>query len=483
MKVPELQRILIAAARQEEMLVDPARDSRSARTTIRRHWSRLRGSRWRALSVVALLLLGGTAVGLASGLIPFGAPATSVPVFANPRVGLGRIAPGAVHLLPLSVADPHGGLPWGMRVLRTTRGAGCLQVGRLLDGRVVALGQDGAFANDGRAHELPLSTNIERLNCALLDGRGRIFTSVTLKSEAASAAQGAYCRPPGTYAPSRGAAPPTCPLADERNLYYGMLGPDASSVTYSTGGKTHTVATTGSEGAYLIVTTGTTHLFSGRRGRLDRAGLATSDDVPVFSPITAIHYGGGATCDLVTAERWIYGPRACSPYLAEPFGYTPTRTPTRAQLATPIHVRLLRDAHGRWEIHVRFTSRVAISSLRGEYELHWRAPGTPTEGEASQSIDQGASASSSGMIPQNENVAPGQRLTTTIDQLPFGPGLNPGVLRGSVILRYSDGTLIEAEEDTVKIPVGSFSVRIPPPRSSRRSPGSAVRESSARHPR
>ncbi len=85
---------------------------------------------------------------------------------------------------------------------RTTRGVGCLQVGRLLDGRLVALGQDGAFGNDGRAHELPLSTNVERLNCSFVDGRGRIFDSVTIKSQAASAAPGVHCEPPGTYAPS-----------------------------------------------------------------------------------------------------------------------------------------------------------------------------------------------------------------------------------------------------------------------------------------
>jgi hypothetical protein len=67
-------------------------------------------------------------------------------VFANPRAGLGKATAGTVHLLPTSTPDPRGGLPWGMRVLSTTRGAGCIQVGRLLDGELVAIGQDGASA-------------------------------------------------------------------------------------------------------------------------------------------------------------------------------------------------------------------------------------------------------------------------------------------------------------------------------------------------
>ena len=461
--MPELHRALIdAARRQHETVTGRTSEPAEAPATERRRWSGLRGARWRMLPLTMLLLvLVGAAVAFASGLISFGAPAASVPVFANPRAGLGSVAPGSVRLLPLSVPDPHGGLPWGMRVLSTTRGVGCLQVGRLLDGRLVALGQDGAFGNDGRAHELPLSTNVERLNCSFVDGHGRIFDSVTIKSQAASAAPGVHCEPPGTYAPSHHAAFATCPLADERDLYYGMLGPDATSLTYSAGGKSHTVATVGGDGAYLIVTTGTTHRYSGAAGSRERAGLYTHDEVPVYSPITAIHYRGGATCQLVTAERWIYGPRACSPPVPEPYGYVQAGTPTHARLAAPIHAKLVRGAEGRWEIRVSFASRVAISSLRGQYQLEWHDPATASAGYATQTFEQGASASYSGMIPQGRNIAAGQTLTATIDQGPLGPSLAPGTASGRVTLRYADGPLIEAEEDTVSVPVGSFAIRVP----------------------
>jgi hypothetical protein len=460
--MPELRRALVdAARRQHETLAGRMGESDEAPAKARRRWSGLRSSRWRVLPAMLLLVLIVAAVAIASGLISFGAPAASVPVFANPRAGLGRIAPGTVRLLPVSAPDPHGGLPWGMRVLSTTRGVGCLQVGRLLDGRLVALGQDGAFGNDGRAHELPLSTNVERLNCKFVDGRGQIFDSVTIKSQAASAAPGVHCEPPGTYAPSHHAAFSTCPLADERNLYYGMLGPDATSLTYSAGGTSHTVATVGGDGAYLIVTPGTTHRYSGAAGSRERAGLYASDEVPVYSPITTIDYRGGATCHLMTSERWIYGPQACAPPLAEPFGWVQVGVPTHAQLATPIRATLIRDAEGRLAIRVRFTSRVAISSLRGEYQLEWHEPGTAPQAYAGGPIDEGASASYGGMIPQGRNIAPGQTLTKTLGRNPLGPRLAPGIITGRVILDYATGPLIQAEEDTARIPVGTFKIRIP----------------------
>jgi hypothetical protein len=454
--MPELQRALVDAARRQIQITAHGAPTRRRR----RRGFRLRPSRWRVLPVVLALVLVGGAAAVGAKLIEIGSPSPSLPVFANPGAGLGNVTPGSVRLLTLSVPDPHGGLPWGMRVLSTTRGVGCLQVGRLLDGRLVAVGQDGAFGNDGRAHELPLSMNVERLNCSLLDGHGRIFKSVTIKSQAASAAPGVHCEPPGTYAPSHRAIFATCPLADERDLYYGMLGPDATSVTYSAGSTSHTVATVGSDGAYLIVRPGTKHRYSGAAGARERAGLYAADDVPVYSPITAIHYRSGATCQLVTAERWVYGPTSCDPQLAEPFGWTQLPVPTRAQLATPIRARL-GGVKGRPTITVAFRSRVPISSLRAQYELEWHDSGAKSPGDAYEVITQGAGGDYGGLIPQGSNVAAGQKLEATIDKNPLGAPLPPGVVTGTVILGYTAGPLIGAEEDTTRVPVGTFQVRVP----------------------
>jgi hypothetical protein len=163
----------------------------------------------------------------------------------------------------------------------------------------------------------------------------------------------------------------------------------------------------------------------------------------------------------VTAERWIYGSLACAPALPEPFGWVQVGVPTHAQLATPIHATFIRDAEGRPAIRVRFTSRVAISSLRGEYQLEWREPGMAPGAYAGGPIDEGASAGYSGLIPQGRNIAAGQTLTKTLYQIRFGPRLASGIITGSVILDYATGPLIQAEEDTAKIQVGSFKVRVP----------------------
>jgi hypothetical protein len=109
-------------------------------------------------AAIALLLAG--AAFAAGQLIGTGAPVkpfVGEAVFPNTATsGEGLPIPASVKLLKLASADPRGGLAWGMRVFDTTRGVGCAQVGRLLDSHLGVLGQDGAFADDGRFHTLPL---------------------------------------------------------------------------------------------------------------------------------------------------------------------------------------------------------------------------------------------------------------------------------------------------------------------------------------
>src|ERR1700685_4173288 len=115
-----------------------------------------------SIAVVALLLAA-AALG-ATQIIGFGAPVRPGPVPGREQpsrstgVGLpvasGEGSPTSAQPLAISVPDPGGGLPWGMRIVRTTRGLLCPQVGRLLDGRLGVLGQDGEFKDDGLFHEL-----------------------------------------------------------------------------------------------------------------------------------------------------------------------------------------------------------------------------------------------------------------------------------------------------------------------------------------
>ena len=159
-------------------------------------------------------------------------------------------------MLPRSVGgvaaladDPTGGPPWGLRVLRTTRGLGCVQIGRVVGGRLGVLGH-GAFANDGRFHPLPAAVSDSPVDCGSLDARGRLYLAFASQGVPASAYAPAARR---LETSSRDPNPPICPQADERAVYAGVLGPSALSVTYVTIGGGRVTAPVGPGGTYLIV--------------------------------------------------------------------------------------------------------------------------------------------------------------------------------------------------------------------------------------
>jgi hypothetical protein len=412
----------------------------------------------RPLLLIAPLLLVLAAGALAAGgVIEFGSPAKlPFSMLPSPREGSGALVPGTARLLPIAAPDPAGGPDWGMRELSTTRGEGCLQVGRLVDGKLGALGQDYAFGNDGRFHELPVSAAFNIDGCALLDGRGRLFTNVTADERPASAWIGIGQRlggcVPATAGPyekglrltrrerAMGLRPaPICPQADLRNIYYGLLGPEAQSITYVLGGQRHTLDTVGSGGAYLFVTRASAHQL------LNFADAGTADIVPVDGPIKEIHYRNGATCHL-TPKSWIGGSYACTPTLSEPVGYVPVgRAPTQAEVAAPIHVRLTRGRQGQTVIALSFTARLAVTDARRIYSLRWREPGMPPGAYGGEAT--------------NSDIAAGQTVAKTIGVI--GPRLKSGVVHGTVSLQQALGPGGLEGPGSVSVPVGSFSVRVP----------------------
>jgi hypothetical protein len=472
----ELERILLAEESSQQRRSSPRRT--------RAPWRRAR-----PLVLVLALAVGGTGVAFASGLFSFGAPVKSTPVFSSAQVGLGALTPGSVKVLPIATPDPQGGPPWGLRVLSTTRGAGCVQVGRLVDGSLVALGQYGAFGNDGLAHQVPVSAGINSFSCAPLDSNGQFFHSITFIGQTASAAwwfRSTRCVPTGTPQPTS-RAHPACPLRDERDVYYGLLGPDAKSITYTVAGRRRTQATVGAQGAYLIVT----DAAAGQR--IPGAGGATDDDVPVFSPIASIEYRNGARCNLLTAHKWIVGFRACSPSLNVPLGYVPAVAPTHAQIAAPVHTQVLDIParvvrfHGfpghessttrlirvpaQQEIVVSFKSRISLDDVRGEYELEYHMPGAPAQDEGSVTMTAGKVAFTAGdgvlgIAGTGSDVAAGETVTGTLRDA-LGPQarrweqLDRGLLRGTVTLDYYTGPDLSESFPLEKIAVGSFTVNIP----------------------
>lgn len=438
------QRILAGEGNRSPLLASPRRSAFARRP----------------LLLIAPLVLVLTAAALAAGgVIRFGSPAKlPFSLSGNPREGSGALVPGTAHMLPIAAPDPAGGPDWGMRVLSTSRGEGCIQVGRLLDGKLGALGQDSSFHDDGRFHELPVrvSSAFDIHGCALLDGRGRLFTNVTADERPASAWGGTGgflggCVPPSAGPYEKGLRmtgrekaegrkpPPLCPQADLRNIYYGLLGPEAKSITYALGSERHTLPTVGTNGAYLFVTRASANQL------LNFANAGTADIVPVDGPIKEIHYRDGSTCHL-TRKSWIGGAYACTPSLSEPVGYVPVgKAATPAEVSSPIQTRLIHGRHGRLVLVISFTARLAVTDARRVYDLRYRessmAPGA-YGGEGT-----------------NSDIAAGRRITRRIGD--YGPRLRPGLVRGSVYLREALGAGGIEGPGSVAVPVGSFSVRVP----------------------
>ena len=457
---------------------DPARDLPVEEAARAELWSRIsagegrfsplltperrRGWAARPLLLIAPLLLVLAAAALAAGgVIQLGSPAKlpfSYLGRENPHEGYGALVPGTVHMIPIAAPDPGGGLDWGMRVLSTSRGQGCIQVGRLLDGKLGALGQDGAFANDGRFHELPVSAADDINGCALLDGEGRLFTNVTADERAASAWVGTGGRLGGCVPPSAGPyekglhitrreremgvkPPPLCAQSDLRNIYYGLLGPQAKSITYVLDGERHTLNTVGADGAYLFVTRASAHQL------LNFANAGTADVVPVDGPIKEIHYRDGATCHL-TRKSWIGGTYACTPSLPEPVGYVPVgKVASHAELATPIHVRLGHDHFGHLAVVLSFKARVAVTDARGAYSVIWYEAGMKPGVYSGTGTD--------------ADVPAGRTLTFTLTGSSFTRGLSPGLLHGTVSLLQDTGAGGLEGPGSVRVPVGSFAIRVP----------------------
>ncbi|HWX52445.1 MAG TPA: hypothetical protein VNY34_04085 [Solirubrobacteraceae bacterium] len=405
-----------------------------------------------ALVVLLLAVLGALAAG---GVIEIGSRAKlPFSLLSDAAGGSGRLLPGSVHQLPIAAPDPAGGPPWGMRELATSNGMGCLQFGRIVDGKLGALGQDHAFGDDGRFHELPVGTDVN--GCALLDADHRLFANVVADERPASAWPGVGGRSSGCVPPTagpyekglrltpaeraHGARPAAiCPQSDLRNIYYGLLGPRAQSITYVLGGHRHTLDTVGPEGAYMFVTRASAHQL------LNFADAGTADVVPVDGPIREIHYRDGATCHL-TAKSWIGGAYACTPSLPEPYGYAIVgHAPSAAEARAAIHARVRRGRGGRYVLLVSFRVPLPITDARRIYTVYWRETGMAPGAYAGTWIEQ--------------RVVAGTVVTKTIGGI--GPRLRPGLIRGSVVLRQALGAGGLEGPGSVARTVGRFSVRVP----------------------
>lgn len=212
-------------------------------STTQRVASVLARSRFRVALVALVLVFATTAIALAAtGVILTGSPVRTV---SRPLASAGDGIPvqGGSRLLSLRVADPAGGLPWGMRITHTTRGLICVQVGRIYHGRLGQLGVDGAFANDGRFHPLPA----DALPDVLGGFQGLLSGNCAAPEETYSGdIVGLYLSAANN--PPRGGV-----MQDRREISFGLLGSHALSITYRSGSETRSQPVLRGLGAYLIV--------------------------------------------------------------------------------------------------------------------------------------------------------------------------------------------------------------------------------------
>jgi hypothetical protein len=349
--------------RLERQLIDAARVAPGEAR--RRHPSR------RAIPaavLVAALVLMACAVALAvSGVFATGT-AVRPAGKQSARAGVGVPVPGGSRLLAASAPDPSGGLPWGMRLVHTTRGLVCLQIGRVQNGELGLLGVDGAFGNDARFHPFPADV---------------------LDDDRANATSGyARCEVPGAHismqtglplsAVSGTPHPRSVAEADRRSVYFGLLGPAAVSVRYRAGGRLHTLAVEPGTGAYLLVADNARAIELETAGGVSGRGLVG----PQGAVNEVIYRVGSRLCSQENVARPL--PIAQRSHLA-PCSHRELSLPRRPprHLHHAIQVRVLPGGGGTALVTFKAPYRVA-SALSGysvvvDYPCHFGAVGQSIE--------------------------------------------------------------------------------------------------------
>jgi hypothetical protein len=403
------------------------------------------------LAIIALgaLLLAAAAFG-ATQIIGFGAPVTPAhtPGREHPSrttgVGLpvasGEGSPAFAQPLAISMPDPSGGLPWGMRIVRTTRGLLCPQIGRLLDGRLGVLGQDGEFKDDELFHELPASA-LEPNTC-IAPSAWSMLSDVGVPAAGALQNPTTACLAPWLRA--RPSSAPRCPAGDERMVGFGVLGPPAVSVSYMAHGRLHTVATAGRLGAYLVVLPVPSKLahnfpvLGGKGGLLGGFPIGAGQGEVVSRLMFRFH---GRLCQ-TGFDRQPGGPPQCTTQLAAQRMLVP-KIPRHMHTAVALRARRV---PGGYELKLTFTAPAAVRNASTAYGVEVTRPSSPACGRGGiwgQSIER--------------DIARGQSLHVS-EFVPQPPGCD-GVVKGQVLLTAQRGALPLPDSDDKAIGRFTFDMR------------------------
>lgn len=385
------------------------------------------------VAAFATVAVAAPALGAVTNWFGIGAPDHFQTV--SPTTGSGRALAQTGLLLPLRVADPQGGPSWGLRIVHTTRDDTCLQLGRVEGRQLGSLGIDGSWNDDHLFHPFPNTS--QGYECGNNDAAGHAFVNFARTGMVASAtparlrdgAQAASCRPPRILTGKmRERAipqyrPGTCPAGSVRIVFAGLLGPDATAITYEApSGKLETERTIGGDGAYLLVFPLSIHncqlytqSFWGAYGPCGSAESMGGADPGDVGAIKAVTYRDGHVCQLVRQEKTVVRPylafvrtererlnistatlpsgrarralnAAVDRYLkahgltqfkllqamqpqCPAVGYVTARTKlTAADLSTPVTVKRLANAQGQYRIEITFRARQPVTSSNSWYQ-------------------------------------------------------------------------------------------------------------------
>ncbi len=416
------QELVLAGRRRHagRQLLPALFGTRFARTSARRRAS----THVRVALVVLALVLATAAITLAAtGVILTGSPVGTVraPIAT---VGEGIPVAGGARLLPLRAPDPAGGLPWGMRIIHTTRGLICVQIGRVHDGQLGQLGVDGAFHNDGRFHPLPIDALPDVLadsagwmagNCA---SPGDIYAGDSVGLELSSATS-----------PRQGSGVP----ADRREISFGLLGVHSVSVTYREGSQTRTRPVLPGLGAYLIVqryTSGRPLGSASETDGRDEPGNYSSPAGP-NGALTAITYSyAGRSC----VDNGHLRLASCG--LSE---VPPPRPAAPPIVRAPLHAHLQTRNHVITSAEISFRAPYPVTTADEDYSVTAPVCRRGLAGEGSRAdVARGALVT----IPVGAvlSEACGRAVKFTVDYVSFAGGLPHPTPLGSITIHVPPGT-------------------------------------------
>jgi hypothetical protein len=352
----------------------------------------------------------------------------------SPDRHYGTTVASSIKLLADDVHDPDGGLPWGMRAFTTTRGFGCIQVGRVQEGKlgVLALVRRGSssLAGRGEFHELRPGVLSQGTTCLPLDGGGHTFVALHLLATTDAVPASCFFGVPGAGAPM-------CVGHDVRTIDAGLLGPRAESIAFRLDGKARTSRTLGNVGGYLIVQRPVMPVTRSRMFGRRIVKLAAETPIaltPASAVITKVAYRDAQPCEVHATTS----PRGACP---DPPGFALIPQPTTEAVRTTIHAFAAPNRRG---IRLRFRARAAVNDGRSAYSVMITFPGPPCPvqhlppAERARFAGKTCSAESFG-TQLDRNVAAGEQIRTTIDVPNIGrhhrPALRPGVYRVDVSYR------------------------------------------------